>query len=340
MNDRDRTAPIALARDAPVAQPELHLAHTNRFLGEFQRFEPPGDLGERRFGIEPVEEPRVDHDAVAVVGGFANGESGRFIAGRHDDRHHGQPVFAGKIKVALVARRAAENGARAVFHQHEVGDVEGDEPVFVEGVHDAHAGVEPALLCGFQLGNGGAHAPALVAKGGEFGVGRGRGLGQRMIRRNRQERGAKQRVGPGSVDLDLADARSLQSRRCRLLVDGPADQHPFRAADPVGLHEAHLFRPFVERLQGVQQLVRVARDGEEPLRQLALLNDCARAPAATVDDLLVGEHRFVDRVPVDLGGFAVGDPFGQHVEEQLLLVPVIAGIAGSELALPIERQPH
>jgi hypothetical protein len=30
MNDRDRTAPIALARNAPVAQAEVHLTLTNR----------------------------------------------------------------------------------------------------------------------------------------------------------------------------------------------------------------------------------------------------------------------------------------------------------------------
>ena len=49
-----------------------------------------------------------------------------------------------------------------------------------------------------------------------------------------------------------------------------------------------------------QQIVGIVGDLEEPLGQLALLDRRARAPAAPVDHLLVGEHGLVDRVPVDL----------------------------------------
>ena len=81
-------------------------------------------------------------------------------------------------------------------------------------------------------------------------------------------------------------------------------------------------------------------DLEEPLRQLALLDQRARAPAAAVDHLLVGEHGLVDRVPVHLRLLALDQAGAQKIEEHLLLVLVIGRIAGRDLAAPVERQPH
>ena len=89
-----------------------------------------------------------------------------------------------------------------------------------------------------------------------------------------------------------------------------------------------------------KQVFGIVRDLEEPLRQLALLDDGARAPAAAVDHLLVGEHRVVDRVPVDLRLLARDEAGREEVEEQLLLVAVIARVAGRDLARPVERQAH
>ena len=335
MDDRDRAAPIALARDAPVAQAVVHLARAHRLLAELRLFQPLRRLLEGALGVESVEERRVDHRAVAVEGLVVDGERGGIFARRQDHRRERQIVLAGEIEVALVAGRAAEDGAGAVVHQDEVGDVDRQRPILVERVDSADAGVEALLLRRLQLGDGGAHVAALLAEGGERRVGLGRRLGQRMVRRERHERGAEQRVGARRVDLDLRLALGR-----RLLVEREADQQAFGAADPVGLHQAHLLRPLVERLQRLQQLVGVVGDLEEPLRQLALLDQRARAPAAAVDHLLVGEHGMVDRIPVDLRRLAVGEALLQHVEEQLLLVPVVVGRAGGELARPVERQAH
>ena len=71
-----------------------------------------------------------------------------------------------------------------------------------------------------------------------------------------------------------------------------------------------------------------------------LFDECAGAPAAAVDDLLVGEHGVIDGVPVDLRGLAIGEALLQQVEKQLLLVLVVGGRAGRDLAGPIERQAH
>jgi hypothetical protein len=46
-----------------------------------------------------------------------------------------QIVLAGKIQVALVSGRAAEDGAGAVVHQHEIGDVDRNRPVRVKRVN-------------------------------------------------------------------------------------------------------------------------------------------------------------------------------------------------------------
>ena len=160
---------------------------------------------------------------------------------------------------------------------------------------------------------------------------------QRMIGRNRHELGAEQRVGPRRENLQLAFAG-----RCRRLVEREANQQTLAASDPVALHQPHLVGPAVQRIERVQQFLRVLRDLEDPLIHLALFDDGARTPAAAVDHLLVGEHRHVDRVPVDLALLALGEAGAQEVVEHFLLVPVVGGIAGGELAdqssdRPIER---
>ena len=243
VDDGDRTAPVALARDAPVAQAVVHLALADRLLAELLRIEPLRRLLERSLGIEPVEEARVDHRALAVEGFVGDGEGRGVLARRQHHRHEGQRIFAREIEVALIARGAAEDGAGAVLHQDEVRHVDRQLPVLVERVHRADAGVEALLLGGLELGDGGAHVAALLAEGGELRVVLGRGLGERMIGCERDERSAKQRVGPRRIDLDLALALG-----CGLLVEREAHEQAFGAADPVRLHQAHLLRPLVERL--------------------------------------------------------------------------------------------
>ena len=80
------------------------------------------------------------------------------------------------------------------------------------------------------------------------------------------------------------------------------------------------------------------RDLEEPLRQLALFDGSARAPALAVDDLFIGKNRIVDRVPVDLAGFAVSEAGLQQFQEQALLFAVIVLVAGRKFTAPVERQ--
>ena len=151
-----------------------------------------------------------------------------------------------------------------------------------------------------------------------------------MVGRERAERRTEQRIG----------ARGENLQRLVAAFDGEEDARALGASDPVALHEPHLLGPARQGLQRLQELVGEAGDTEEPLRQSALLDDRARAPAAPVHDLLVGKHRAIDRIPVDPGLLALDEPGLEEVEEQRLLVFVIAGVAGREFALPIDREPH
>ena len=90
--------------------------------------------------------------------------------------------------------------------------------------------------------------------------------------------------------------------------------------------------------EALEQFLGEVGDLEEPLAELLALDRRAGAPALAVDHLLVGQHGHVDRVPIDLALLA-GDQAGLHqVEEQRLLMAVIVGLAGGELAAPVERE--
>ena len=378
MDDRDRTAPVALARDAPVAQAEVDLAlgdgtilplpargervgvrgrtrclrmvgkaphrialaalgrsTTPRGRGEVSVLQPPRHLLLRFRGGHAVEEARIDHAAVAVIGRVGDDEGLGVLPGRAHDRDVAESVFVDEVEVALVVRRAAEDGAGAVVHEDEIGDVDRQLPRRVERVQRRDAGVEPHLLGGIDLGLCGAAVPAFLDELGELRILLCRRGGERMIRRERHEFRAEQRVRPRGEDLEFALAGGR-----RLRIEREADQQPLGAADPILLHQPHFLRPAVELVERVEQLLRIVGDLEEPLRQLALLDHGAGAPAAAVDHLLVRQHRLVDRIPVHLRLAPLDQAGAQEIEEHRLLVLVVGRVAGRDLAAPVERQPH
>src|SRR4029077_15193237 len=90
----------------------------------------------------------------------------------------------------------------------------------------------------------------------------------------------------------------------------------------------------------VQQLFGEGGDPQKPLRQETLFNDRARAPAAPLYYLLVGEDGVLDWIPVDPRLLAVGETGLEEIEEHLLLVPVVFRMAGCDLARPVIGEPH
>ncbi len=149
-----------------------------------------------------------------------------------------------------------------------------------------------------------------------------------MVGCNRNEGRAEQRVGAGGEDGNMV----LRRRKLE------AELQPLRLADPVLLHRPHFLGPRIERAEAVEQFLGEIGDFQEPLRQLAPLDQRARTPAAPVDDLFIGQHGVVDRIPVDEAFLAGDQPRRHQIEEQRLFMAIIIGIAGGEFAAPVDRQ--
>ena len=138
-------------------------------------------------------------------------------------------------------------------------------------------------------------------------------LCQRMLGCHGAEGHAHDGVGARGEDEHPAVADQLALRIPDVMRERKA--HASALADPVFLHQAHLVRPagkgrlLVADLHMVQQLLRIAGDGQVVAGDLALFHQGAGAPAAAVDDLLVGQHGLVHGVPVHDLGLAVGDAF-------------------------------
>ena len=202
---------------------------------------------------------------------------------------------------------------------------------------DADAGVHALLLGRLERRQRRAGAAAFVAERRDRRDSRPAAcLCQRMVGGDRQEGGAEQRVRPRRVNRHFGCVASPVPLR----DDFPADRQAFGTADPVLLHQPDLFRPLVERIERIKQILAEIGDAEEPLRQFALFHQGARAPAATVDHLLVGENGIVDRIPVDLRLLAVDETLFQEIQEEMLLALVVIDVAGGEFTRPIERQAH
>src|SRR5690349_12876030 len=119
VDERNRRAPIALARNAPVAQPPDGLA-----LPAAPGLDTRNDLALGILDAQAVEEAGVDDDAVAAFG-LARERLVRIrSACRHDARDR-QTIFGREFEVAAVVARHRHDRAGAVIHQDEVGDEDG-----------------------------------------------------------------------------------------------------------------------------------------------------------------------------------------------------------------------
>ncbi len=266
---------------------------------------------------------RIGADAARqVVADFAHGVEHAAVDHHHLDR---QQIALGEFPVALVVGGYRHHRAGAVAHQHEVGHphrhrLAGDR------VDRAQAGVHAALVLGFQLGLGDAAVFQLGDEIRQLLVALRCLQRQRVLGRDRQEGDAHQRVRTGGE----------HAQRLGLTLHREVDLQPLAAADPVALHGFHRVGPARQRVQAVQQFLRVVSDLQEPLRNLAFLHHRAGAPAAAVDHLLVGQHGLVDRVPVHHRVLAVGQALFQQPGEHQLFPAVVVRAAGGELAGPVD----
>ena len=160
--------------------------------------------------------------------------------------------------------------------------------------------------------------------------------GKRALGRQQEEAHAKKGVGAGGEDGDLA----VGGRDAVLGGKGEVDLGALGAADPVALLGLDVLGPAGQLVEVVQELLGVVGDLEVPLGELALLGHRAAAPAAALDDLLVGKDRVAGRTPVDRGRAAVGQALLPHLEEHPLAPLVVLGVAGVEGAVVVIREAH
>ena len=252
MDDRDRAAPIALAGNAPVPELVVDLPPGLRLALKRDLLEPARDLLLGLIDREPIEEARIDHHPIAVIGLGVDGEARGIELGRAHHRGHAEPIGADKIEIALIVGGAAENRARSVFHQHEIGDIDGQPPLWIERVQHFEAGVVALLLRGLDGGDRGADLAGLLDERVKRRVMASRRGGQRMVGRDRHEFRAEQRVRPGRIDVELTRLRLALERPERRRIDDEPDRKALRAPDPVLLHQAHFFRPALEMIEARQ----------------------------------------------------------------------------------------
>ena len=204
---------------------------------------------------------------------------------RDDHLLHGQLVLARKKKVPLVMGRDSHHGTGAVLRQHVVGDPNRQQ-LTVGGV--AHPGADGNTALGPVFGRAVLLALArhLIAEGFHRSplLGGGEGRHQRMLRGQHHIGGAEDGVGPCGEHGDrLTGGAAVVAHHRKLQLRTGA------AADPVGLHGAHPFRPPLQAIEVVQQGLGVIGDLQKPLAQLSLFHQCPGTPGAAVRiHLLVG----------------------------------------------------
>ena len=117
--------------------------------------------------------------------------------------------------------------------------------------------------------------------------------------------------------------------------DGHAELGAVGPADPVALHRLHPLGP-VQAVEGIEQLLCVLRDPEEPLGEVAAHDDVARPLAGAVGkDLLVCENGVAARAPVDRGLCPVGEAGAEQLEEDDLVPLHVVGVVAAQLASPV-----
>ena len=176
----------------------------------------------------------------------------------------------------------------------------------------------------------------------QCGVGRGGVLCQRVFGRNGAKRHAHDGIGAGRENVHFAVVN--QRAVCILNAMGKRETHAAGFTDPVFLHQTHPFRPaiqggfFVADLNVVEQFLRVIGNFQVVTRNFAFFDGRARAPAFAVNYLFIRQHGLVHGVPIHHLGFAVGNAFFQHFQEQPLVPFVIRGVARGNFAAPINAQ--
>ena len=254
MDDRDRRSPVALPADAPVAQAPGRLLAAEAAVLERGGDRVDGDLvGQAAVdvGIDRHAARRVGVPVLPLV-------VRELLAVDVDDLQQVDAVLLGEGEVALVVGRHAHHRAVAVVHQDVVADPERDLLV-AERVLDDEAGVDAALGQRRDLGLGRAAGLARLEEGRDRRVLLGRAQRERMLRRDRAERDAHDRVGARREHPQAAAADERAGAVANGVQEGEANA--LALAEPVLLHQLDALGPARQAgAHALEQLVGVLRD--------------------------------------------------------------------------------
>ena len=337
VNDGDGRAPETLPAHAPVleAEGDLGLAEGTACSSLLEEFL-------RASTTQAVVLAGVDEYAV-----FGTEREALRALGALDWLNHldnGQVVFCGELEVALIVAGNAHDSAGAVVGKDVVGHPDGHTLVVV-GVDGKTACGNAVLFdCAQVAGLArflllGDHGVDLLF---ELRVGGGELPGEFVLWGQLHTGGAEDGVHAGGENADARLFYSLFPVPCSLVDffrQEKVDVRSFAAADPVALHGANFFRPAFQLVEAVEQLLGVGGDAKEPLHQIALVHLRGFVPpAASIDDLLVGQNSGALRAPIDLAFFAVNQAFFVHAQEEPLVPSVVLRQAGGDFARPVVAQ--
>ena len=133
-------------------------------------------------------------------------------------------------------------------------------------------------------------------------------------------------VDPGREDPDSEPIATL---------DGEVELRALGPPDPVALHRLRPLGP-LEVVEGLQELVGVLGDAEEPLLEVTLDDNVARAVTRAVgQDLLVGQHGLTAGTPVDRGQRPVGQARVPETQEDELVPLDVGRVVAVDLPAPV-----
>ena len=251
----------------------------------------------------------------------------RAAVGRRSHARNLEAEVLREFEIALILAGRGHDCAGAVAHQHVVGDPNRD--VFVgEDVVRVCAGED----AGFFLDRGHPLDFSLAARLGDVGFDL-RALrwssdlrDQRMLGREHHERYAEDCVGTRREKADFF---------IRVTGDGEGEFRAFAAADPVALHQLDRLGP-IDAVEIGEQSIGVVGDLDVPLLEIFFGDGVVgMPPAASVDDLFVGENGLAFVAPPLRAVRAVGEAALQEHQEEPLRPPVVLRRGRIYFARPI-----
>ena len=155
------------------------------------------------------------------------------------------------------------------------------------------------------------------------------GFSQRVFGSEGDKGGAKQRIGAGGEDFDVA----------LVVHDSEANVRALGATQPISLERFDVLGE-PNGVEAILEFLAVRWEVKEPLIHFLLGDRTVAAPASTGLHLLVRKHRTTRRTPVDGRELARRQTVLHEFGEKPLVPLVVPGVMALERASPVVREAH